>query len=160
VAPVSELPKPSSTKRALATANAALAETEAKLQTTLETNVSLYKGICVERHKVQPMAVRKKILDGQINFLQAVELPTARGDAAKAVQLLQSKTSDNEHLKHELSRLLERCTLEASQSETKQMDLNAKVAAVKKQNRTLQKHCNQAPEIKAKAVKYAKKLCQ
>src|SRR5258708_3323832 len=102
------------------------------------------------------MAVRKQILEGQIKFLQAVELPTARGDAAKAIQLLQSKTSDNEKLKDELSHLLERCTLEASQSKSKEMDFKTKLVAFKRQNRC----CDWAPEIKAKAVKCAIKLCQ
>jgi hypothetical protein len=53
------------------------------------------------------MAVRKEILQGQIKFLRSVELPNARGNAAKAIQLLERKTSDNEQLKHELSCLLE-----------------------------------------------------
>src|ERR1700676_773680 len=69
----------------------------------MEKNVNLYKAIRVERRKGQRMTVRKHILEGQIKLLQAVELPAARGDAAKAIQLLQSAMSDNEHLEHKLS---------------------------------------------------------
>jgi len=123
----------------------------------MEKNVNLYKAIHVEQCKGQRMAVRKQILEGQIKLLQAVELPAARVDAAKAIiQLLQSAMSDNEHLEHKLSRLLERCTLEASQSKAKQRDIDSKLAALKKHNRILQKRCDWAPGIKAKAVKCAK----
>jgi hypothetical protein len=101
--PVLKLNKPSPIEVALNAANTALTKTQIELQTTVETNVSLYKAICVARCKGQHMAVRKQILQGQIKFLQSVELPNARGDAAKAIQLLKSKTSDNEQLKHELS---------------------------------------------------------
>lgn len=148
--------KLSPTEVALNVANNTLANTQIELQTAMEANASLYKAIRVERRKGQRMAVRKQILEGQINFLQSVELPTARGDAAKAIQLLKSTTSDNEQLTHKLSRLLERCTLEVSQSKAKNVDLDAKLAAFKKQNCILKKRCDRAPEIKAKAVKHAK----
>lgn len=151
-----ELHKPSPIETALNTANIALAQTQVELQTMVEENASLYKAIRVERRKGQRMAVRKLILEGQIKFFQAVELPTAKGDATKAIQLLQKTTSDNTQLKHELSRLLERCTLEASQSKVKQMDCDTKIAALKKHNRILKKRCDRAPGIKAKAVKHAK----
>src|SRR5258705_11933376 len=90
-----ELHKPSPIETALNTANKALAQTQVELQTMVEKNASLYKAIRVERCKGQCMAVRKQILEGQIKFFQAVELPTARGDATKAIQLLQKTTSDN-----------------------------------------------------------------
>jgi hypothetical protein len=88
------------------------------------------------------MTVRKQILRGQIKFFQSVELPNARGDAAKAIQLLNSKTSDNEQLKHELSCLLERCAMEVSQFKAKQVDLDTKLVAFKKENPILKKHCD------------------
>jgi hypothetical protein len=154
--PAAELQKPSPTEVALSTANKALAQTQLELPTTVEKNVGLYKAIRVEWHKGQHMAVRKQILEGQIKFFQAVELPTARGNAAKAIQLLQKTMSDTTQVKHELSHLLERCTLQTSQSREKQMDYDTKLAALKKHNRILQKCCDRAPGIKAKAVKHAK----
>jgi hypothetical protein len=141
---------------ALNAANQALAQREAELQAAEEKNHSLYKTIRVERRKGQRASVRKQILEGQIKFLQSVELPTAKGDAVRAIQLLGKTRADNDHLKNELSRLLERCTLEASQSKAKRMELETKVAASKSQNKNLQKRCNRVPEIKAKAVKRAK----
>src|SRR5882762_10257099 len=156
MAPLPELHEPNPTEIALNAANNALAQTQVELQTTMEKNDNLYKAIHVERRKGQRMTVRKHILEGQIKLLQAVELPAARGDAVKAIQLLQSAMSDNEHLEHKLSRLLERCTLEASQSKAKQRDIDSKLAALKKRNCILQKRCDWAPGIKAKAVKCAK----
>ena len=155
--PVLKLHKPGTTEVALNATNTALTKTQIELQTTAEKNVSLYKAIQVELCNRQCMTVRKEILQGQIKFFQSVELPNARGDAAKAIQLLERKTSDNEHLKHELSHLLEQCALEASQFKAKQVDLDTKLVAFKKQNHILKKCCDQAPEIKAKAVNHAKK---
>jgi hypothetical protein len=141
---------------ALSAANEALVQKQVELQAAEEKNASLYKTIRVERRKGQRAGVRKQILEGQIKFLQSVELSTAKGDATRAIQLLDKSRSDNEHLKHELSRLLERCTLEATQSKAKRAKLDSKLAASKKQNRNFEKRCNRAPEIKAKAVKRAR----
>ena len=60
-------------------------------------------------------------------------------------------------MKHELSRLLERCSLEASQSKAKQVDLDTKLVAFKKENHILKKRCDRAPKIRANAVNRAKK---
>jgi cell division protein FtsB len=58
------------------------------VQAALEAaNVQLYNAVRVERRKVQRAHARKHILEGQIKFLKSVELPAAKGDAAKAIHL-------------------------------------------------------------------------
>jgi uncharacterized protein YegP (UPF0339 family) len=74
----------------------------------------------VLRRKAQQATARKVLLEGQIKLLQSAELPTARGDAARAIQLLKKSETENAHLTHELSKLLERCTLEASRTKAVQ----------------------------------------
>jgi len=95
-------------------------------------------------------------LEKNIKLLQSVELPNAKGDAARAIQLLEQTRSTNMHLKHDLSQLLEKCTLEASKTKAKQADVKAKLLASKLNCRNLQKRCNRIPEIKAKAAKKAR----
>ena len=127
------------------------------VQIALEAaNVELYKTVRVERHKAQRATARKVLLEGQIKLLQSVELPTARGDAARAIQVLKKSETENAHLTHELSKLLERCTLEASRTKVVQAEYKAKLAVTKRECRDLRKRSNRTPEIKAKAVEKAK----
>ena len=77
-------------------------------------------------------------MEGQIKLLQSVELPTAR-DAARAIQLLKKSETENAHLTHELSKLLERCTLEASRAKAVQAEYKAKLAVTKRECQDLWK---------------------
>jgi GTP cyclohydrolase FolE2 len=95
-------------------------------------------------------------LEKQIKLLKSVDLPSAKGDAARAIQLLEQTKSEKIHLESKLSQLLEKCALEASHSKQKQSDMTAQLVAFKKRTRNLQKRCNRMPEIKAKAIKRAK----
>src|ERR1700744_496076 len=49
---------------------------------------SLYGYLCVQRHKFQRTAFKKKNLQGHIKLQESVELHTAKGDAARAICLL------------------------------------------------------------------------
>ena len=104
------------------------------VQIALEAaNAELYKTVHVERCKAQRATARKVLLEGQIKLLQSVELPTARGYAARAIQLLKKSETENVHLTHELSKLLERCTLEASRTKAVQAEYEAKQAVTKRE---------------------------
>jgi len=85
-----------------------------------------------------------------------VELPATRDDAAHAIKLLRETKSEKMHLESRLSKLMEKCALEASHSRQKQSDLQEQLAALKQRSRNLQKRCNRMPDIKAKAIKRAK----
>jgi hypothetical protein len=133
-----------------------LVKTQDQLLVVKEKNADLYGTLRVERRKCQRTAATKKKLEEQIKLLQSVELPNAKGDATRAIQLLEQTRSNNENLKHELSRLLERCTLEASKTKATQAEFKIKLARSKKESQNLQKRCNRMPEIKAKAVEKAR----
>lgn len=136
--------------------NDKLSKTTDQLHAAQENNTNLYGALRVERRKYQQTVASKKKLEKNIKLLQSVELPNAKGDAARAIQLLEQTRSTNMHLKHDLSQLLEKCTLEASKTKAKQADVKAKLLASKLNCRNLQKRCNRIPEIKAKAAKKAR----
>jgi hypothetical protein len=81
-------------------------------------------------------------LEKHIKLLKSVEIPSAKGDAACAIQLLNQTQSENMHLKDKLSSLLERCAAEANEFQTKHLELQGKLTASQKQAHNLQKRCN------------------
>jgi len=50
-------------------------------------------------------------------LLQSVEPPNAKGDAARAIQLLEETKTENSHLQRELSHVMEKCARAAIQQE-------------------------------------------
>jgi hypothetical protein len=145
-----------STHKELESANVHLKKAQDQIQTLEEKSKDLYSTLRVERRKIQCTTARKLLLEKQIKLLKSIELPSVKGDAAHAIQLLEETKSENIHLESRLSRLLEKCTLEASHSKQKESDMKAQLVAFKKRTRNLQKRCDRMPEIKARAIKHAK----
>jgi hypothetical protein len=119
--------------------NGKLSKTTDQLHAAQQNNTNLYGALRVERRKYQRTVASKKKLEKNIKLLQSVELPNAKGDAARAIQLLEQTRSTNMHLKHDLSQLLEKCILEASKTKAKQADVKAKLLASKLNCRNMQK---------------------
>jgi len=130
-----------------------LVKTQDQLLVVKEKNAYLYGALHVERRKCQRTAATKKKLEEQIKFLRSVELPNAKGDAARAIQLLKQTRSNNENLKHELSRLLERCTLEASKTKATQAEFKIKLAGSKKRAETCRSDAITCQKLKPKLLK-------
>jgi hypothetical protein len=116
----------------------------------------LYGALRVERRKCQRTAARKKKLEKHIMLLQSVELPNAKGDAARAIQLLEETKTENSRLQRELSHVMEKCARAAIQQETKHGALKEKLAKSQRTKSNLQKCYNRFPAIKSKAVDQAK----
>ena len=95
-------------------------------------------------------------MEKHIKLLQSVELPNAKGDAARAIQLLEQTRCEKGHLQLKLSQLMDRCANTATQNEAKHSELGSKLAASQKEKSKLQKCYNRFPEIKSKAVKQAR----
>ena len=144
------------TKSALSNASSNLEIAQDQLHAAKGKCADLYSTLRVERRKLQRTAARKGLLEQQIKILKSVELPSSRGDAARAIQLLNETKSEKMHLESRLSQLMEKCALEASHSKQKQSVLKEQLVIVKKKTQILQKHCDHMPEIKAKAIKRAK----
>ena len=134
----------------------ALSSVSDNLDKAQDKCTGLYSTLRVERRKLQRTAARKGLLEQQIKLLKSVELPATRDDAAHAIKLLGETKSEKMHLESRLSKLMEKCALEASHSRQKQSDLQEQLAALKQRSRNLQKRCNCMPDIKAKAIKRAK----
>jgi predicted phage tail protein len=122
------------TKSALLNASSNLDKAQDELHATKDKCADLYSTLCVERRKLQRTTARKGLLEQQIKLLKSVELPSCRGDAACAIQLLNETKSENMHLGSKLSQLMEKCALEASHSKQKQSVLKEQLAVVKKKN--------------------------
>jgi len=121
-----------------------------------EKSTNLYGALRVERRKLQRTVASKMKLEKHIKLLQSVELPNAKGDAAQAIQLLEQTRSEKAHLGLELSQLMDRCAIAATQNKAKHYELKQKLAASQKRATNLQKCYNQFPSIKLKAVKKAR----
>ena len=134
----------------------ALSSVSDNLDKAQDKCTGLYSTLHVERRKLQRTAARKGLLERQIKLLKSVELPATRDDAAHAIKLLGETKSEKMHLESRLSKLMEKCALEASHSRQKQSDLQEQLAALKQISQNLQKCCNRMPDIKAKVIKRAK----
>ena len=133
------------TKSALSNASSNLDKAQDQLNTTKDRCADLYSTLRVERRKLQRTAAKKGLLEKQIKLLKSVELPSSRGDAALAIQLLNETKSEKMHLESKLSQLMEKCALEASHSKQKQSVLKEQLVVVKKKNQILQKRCDRMP---------------
>jgi hypothetical protein len=151
--PVSELQV---TQVALSSTEEQLVKTLDQLHIAEEKTTDLYGTLRVERRKLQRTVASKKKLEKHIKLLQSVELPNAKGDAARAIQLLEQTRSENGHLQLKLSQLMDRCANAATQNEAKHSEFRSKLAASQKEKSKLQKCYNRFPEIKSKAVKRAR----
>jgi len=88
--PVSELQV---TQVALSSTEEQLVKTLDQLHIAEEKTTDLYGTLRVERRKLQRTVASKKKLEKHIKLLQSVELPNAKGDAARAIQLLEQTRS-------------------------------------------------------------------
>ena len=93
-------------------------------------------------------------------LLQSVELPNAKGDAARAIKLLQQTKTENSRLQHELSHVMEKCANAAIQQQTKYGVLKEKLGTAQRTESKLQKCYNRFPAIKSKAVEQVKHNAQ
>jgi hypothetical protein len=144
------------TKTQLSSTKTQLASTKDQLYIQKDKYADFYGGVRVERRKYQRTFARKGQLESQIKILQSVGKAFDE-DAAKAVALLDSAKSENALLQQQLSKLMEKCAVEAQQTMEKAAMLKVKLAASKNENRNLKQRCAQIPEIKARAIKRAVK---
>jgi hypothetical protein len=94
----------------------------------------VYDTVRIVKRKLQRTVARKSKLEDQIALLQSVELPTAKGDAARAIQLFEGAQTDNADLKHKLSHLMERCATEAAQTAIVHSKLRTELVEIKQKN--------------------------
>ena len=120
----------------------------------------LYGALRVERRKCQRTAASKRKLEKHIMLLQSVELPNAKGDAARAIKLLQQTKTENSRLQRELSHVMEKCANTAIQQQTKYGVLEEKLGTAQRTKLKLQKCYNRFPAIKSKAFEQAKHNAQ
>ena len=144
------------TKLALGSTNNILVETQNQLQVAETKTKILYGDLRVQRRKFQRTAAKKKGLQDHIKLLESVELRPTKRDPARAICLLDTSCAENATLKNKLSVLLDRCAHEAAQAKDLEVELRAELHEARKQNFTLQKQCDRAPEIKAKAIECSK----
>lgn len=95
-------------------------------------------------------------MEVQVKILQSAA-KVFEEDAAKAIALLDSVTSENTLLQQQLSIQMVKCTVEAQHAIEKAVMLKAKLATSKQENKNLKQYCAQIPEIKARAIKQAVK---
>jgi hypothetical protein len=133
-----------------------LVQTQGLLQIAEDKAVDLYGTIRVVKRKLQRTTVRKTKLETQIALLQSVELPAAKGDAVKAIQLFDKSQLENAGLKCKLSHMMEKCAVEAGQAIVTHSELKAALAESKRKNIALKKCCDRGIDATAKAVKRAK----
>jgi chromosome segregation ATPase len=127
---------------------------QSQLHAAKEKYTTFYSSTRVERRKYQRTCVRKGQLEAQIKILQSTGKVFEK-DAAKAVALLDSVTSENALLRQQLSVQMEKCAVEARNTMEKAVMLKAKLATSKQENKNLKKCCARVPEIKARAIKRA-----
>lgn len=130
--------------------------TRSQLYAAKEKYTNFYGSTRVERRKYQRAYVRKGQLEAQIKILQSAG-KVFEEDAAKAVALLDSVTSENTLLQQQLSIQMEKCAVEARHTMEKAVMLKAKLATSKQENKNLKQRCARIPEIKARAIKRAVK---
>jgi hypothetical protein len=134
----------------------ALQKTQDQLQITQQKIADLRITARVERRKLQRAVVSKQKLQEQIKLLKSADFSIDGKNAKQAINLLQGATVENTHLKSQLSQLLDKCSVEAQNSKSKQSELQAKLSNTRAQLKTFKKRCDRMPDIQAKAIKKAR----
>jgi hypothetical protein len=122
-----------------------LMSTLAKLESSQERHQGLYRVLCNERRKAQRATHTK--------LLESAEADSARGDAIKAIALLDVANSKNKHLKNELSSLLERCAIEGQNTKLKIKTLEVTLAETRHKARIYARQNDHIPHMTNTAVK-------
>ncbi|KAF8221737.1 hypothetical protein L208DRAFT_1529652 [Tricholoma matsutake] len=128
---------------------AELEATATALRAAESKSGDLQHALKIQKQKVRRTQASKVKLQSIVDFLQSVQLPNAREEAAKAIELLDGTTKENASLRDELCQLLESSAAEVS-------DLKDKLVQSRKKVHTLQKHNNCAPGTLAREVEKAK----
>ncbi|KAF8224288.1 hypothetical protein L208DRAFT_1381139 [Tricholoma matsutake] len=128
---------------------AELEATATALKATGSKSGDLQHALKIQKQKVRMTQASKAKLQSIVDLLQSVQLPNAREEAAKAIELLDSTTKENAFLRDQLCQLLESSAAEVS-------DFKNKLAESRKKVHILQKRNNHAPGTLAREVEKAK----
>ena len=94
-----------STHKELKSTNVHLKKAQDQIQTLEEKSKDLYSTLHAERRKIQCTTAQKLLLEKQIKLLKSIELPSVKGDAARAIQLLEETKSENIHLESSVTNI-------------------------------------------------------
>lgn len=126
-----------------------------KNQVTVEKEKSQYwhNQLCLEWQRRKRGQGKLSSLEEQINFLQRVELPSAKGEAKKAIQLLEG---ENAQIKHQLSALL--LHISAREAVIKQRNTKSQHHSLQLQHEVdiLKKKCKRFDIVKQNIIKRAR----
>jgi hypothetical protein len=126
-----------------------LMSTQAQLQSSQKAHQGLYDTLCNEHCRGQRTTHTK--------LLKLAELSSAQGDAMRAIALLVEANSENDHLKNELSSLLEQCAIEGQNTKTKIETLEVTLADTRHKAWIYERQNGCMPDIKKPAVKRTNK---
>jgi hypothetical protein len=136
-------------RTALDNTQAELEATDTALKASESKSGDLCHALKIQKQKVRRTQASKAKLQSIIDLLQSVQLPNAREEAAKAIQLLDNTTKENASLRDELCHLLESSAAEVS-------GFKGKLAESRKKVHILQKRNNRASGTLVREVEKAK----
>jgi hypothetical protein len=136
-------------RTALDYTQAELEATDTALKASESKSGDFYHALKIQKQKVRRTQASKAKLQSIVDLLQSVQLPNARKEAAKAIQLLDNTTNENALLRDELCHLLESSAAEVS-------GFKVQLAESRKKVHILQKRNNCAPGTLVREVEKAK----
>ena len=123
------------------------------LQAAQGKSQALYRELRTTKQKLKRTQTTKVEMQSAIKLLQSVDLPTAKEDAAKALELLDNTMVENQALKDQLCHLIQSSAAEVSDLKNTLNESRKKVQALQKQVKCQPQALERAVE---KAVKQQK----
>jgi hypothetical protein len=120
------------------------------LQAAQGKSQALYRELRTTKQKLKRTQTTKVEMQSAIKLLQSVDLPTAKEDAAKALELLDNTMVENQALKDQLCHLIQSSAAEVS-------DLKNTLNESRKKVQALQKQVKRQPQALERAVEKAVK---